>query len=102
MTFEEYEAMPHVFSMILTSLPAASTCMKSCGDFCRRSVEESDTVESRGTYIYAKTGVEEPIALDGISKIDFEKARTMARETRERRIKGFASTQRSAISRSTL
>lgn len=100
--FEEYEAMPHVFSMLLTSLPTASSCMKSCGDFCRRCVEEPGMGEPRGTYIYAKSGVQEPIALDEISKVAFERARTLAREARERRMKGFASTQRSATSRSTL
>ena len=86
--FEEYEAMPHCFSFLLPHLAAADRCVKSCGDFCRRCVEEPSSFTINGTFIYAKTGKEEPITVSDASNMGMEDVRRLMRETKERRIKG--------------
>ena len=86
--FEEYEAMPHCFSMLLPALPTADRCMRSWGDFCRRCVEEPESVKTNGTYIHAKGGKEDSTVVSKASQITIEEARKLMREAKERRLKG--------------
>lgn len=87
--FEEYEAMPHCFGMLITHLATAERCLKSWGDFCRRCVEEPQSVKTNGTFIHAKTGKEETIEVSKMSSITLEDARKMMREAKEQRSKGY-------------
>ncbi len=93
--FEEYESMPHCFAMLLPTLPTAERCLKSCFAFCKQSVEEPSKSETRGTYIYAKSGKEEPITVTEASNISPESARGMIEATKQRRTHGFEKTQQS-------
>ena len=99
--FEEYEAMPHCFAMLLPSLATADRCMRSCGDFCRRCVEEPASVATKATYIYAKTGEEKSMPAEEISTIGVEDARRMMRESKERRTTAYEAPN-SATPKSTL
>ncbi|KAK3715825.1 hypothetical protein LTR37_006808 [Vermiconidia calcicola] len=87
--YEEYEAMPHVFAMLLPALPAADRCLRGWGDFCRRCVDESESVKTDGKYIYAKTGKEESIPVEGATTISLVEARQVMKTVKERRIKAF-------------
>ncbi len=87
--FEEYEAMPHCFAMLLPSLESADRCLRSCGDFCRRCVEEPENIKTSGTYTYAKTLVEKEIEVEKVTTITIEEAREAMRKARERRTKAW-------------
>ena len=53
--FEEYEAMPHCFAMILEKVPSARRCFDGWAGFIRNAVESPGTLESKATEIKAKT-----------------------------------------------
>lgn len=87
--FEEYEAMPHCFAMLMPHLPTADRCMRSWGDFCRRCVEEPASLKTNGTYVHAKTGKEETLVVNQVSKITLEEAKRYMREAKEKRLNGY-------------
>lgn len=53
--FEEYEAMPHCFAMILETLPAARMFFSGWSQFIKQAVEGPDMLETKGKKIMAKT-----------------------------------------------
>jgi len=87
--YEEYEAMPHCFAMLIPHLATADRCMRSWGDFCRRCVEEPSSVKTNGTFVHARTGKEDAVDVGGVSSITFEETRRYMREAKERRLKGY-------------
>lgn len=91
--FEDYEAMPHVFAMLLPTLASSNRCMRSWGNFCRRCVEEPDSVKTNGTYIAVKSGEEKSVDVDKVSSITDEEAREHNRDAKGRRIKAFEKSQ---------
>lgn len=91
--FEDYEAMPHVFAMLLPALASSNRCMRSWGDFCRRCVEEPESVKTSGTYIATKSGEETIVDVKRISSVTVDDARGHNRDAKERRIKAFEKSQ---------
>lgn len=87
--YEEYEAMPHCFAMLMPTLPTADTCLRGWGRFVRGCVEAPAEVVGKGVFVHAKTGREERMEVRGASGITVEEARGMMREARERRVKGY-------------
>ena len=67
--FEEYEAMPHCFAMILTKTPNARRCMDNWGGFVRKVVENPAGIESSATSISARTLQETALRFDSLSDI---------------------------------
>lgn len=68
--FEQYEAMPHCFALVLPKLPGAKRCLKGWSNFIRQAVERPETLRkgatgpgngSSFTHIKAKTLEETPI-----------------------------------------
>lgn len=86
--YEEYKAMPHCFAMMAPALPTAKRLMQSWGEFSRRCVEQPQDAKTSGTYIYAKTGKEEPRAVESVSKVSLEQARDLMRKAKEQRLMG--------------
>ena len=61
-TFEQYEAMPHCFAMVLSHVPGAKRCFDGWASFIRRAVEHPESLtKSTFTHIKAKTLEESPI-----------------------------------------
>lgn len=87
--FEDYEAMPHVFAMLLPALAASSRCVKSWGEFCRRCVEDPKSVKTNGTFVHVKTGKEDPVDVGQVGEITIDEARRRNRDAKERRIQAF-------------
>jgi len=87
--FEQYEAMPHCFAMLLPALPTADRCMRSWGDFCRRCVEEPASVKTNGTYIEAKTGKEATLVVSKVSSTTLDEAKRFMREAKGKRLAGY-------------
>ncbi|KAK5117950.1 hypothetical protein LTR62_003994 [Meristemomyces frigidus] len=87
--YEEYEAMPHCFAMLIPSLATADRCLSSWGAFCRRCVEEPGSVKTNGTFIHAKSGEENVVNVEKITEITIEKARELMREAKGRRLMGY-------------
>lgn len=88
--WEEYEAMPHVFAMLLPALKTSDKCLRSWGDFCRRCVEDPEGLKTEGLFTFAKTGKEESVDVEKLSGVGVEEARATMGEVAERRRKAFA------------
>jgi acetyl esterase/lipase len=87
--YEEYEAMPHCFAMLMTFIPTAKRCLQSWADFSRRCVEEPASVKSSGTYVHAKTGKEDNVDVTKVTSLTMEDLKKAVRDAKERRIKGY-------------
>ncbi len=67
--FEEYEAMPHCFAMILTQLPGSRRCFDSWAGFIKAVVETPGEVESMAKTIKAKSLDEVPLNLSTLTTL---------------------------------
>ncbi|CAK7214954.1 hypothetical protein SBRCBS47491_002325 [Sporothrix bragantina] len=47
--FEQYEAMPHCFALVLPKLPGSKRCLNGWASFVRRAVEEPETLRQGAT-----------------------------------------------------
>lgn len=89
--FEEFEAMPHCFAMLLPGLETSRRCVRVWGEFCRCAVEEGEEgVQTKGTWIEARTGREVDLDVQGLGAgLDFEEVRRLVREAKGRRLLGW-------------
>ncbi|PMD55668.1 uncharacterized protein K444DRAFT_616725 [Hyaloscypha bicolor E] len=67
--FEEYEAMPHCFAMVLESLPASKKCFNSWAGFISQVVERPGTVKTSGRVIKPKTLGEVTLDMGSLSEM---------------------------------
>ncbi|KAH6608806.1 hypothetical protein Trco_002152 [Trichoderma cornu-damae] len=77
LVFEEYEAMPHCFALVLSSLPVSRRCVESWTDFIRRVMENPGAIESRATYIKSPTLEEIPLRFDELLDVKLEDVQAM-------------------------
>jgi acetyl esterase/lipase len=78
--FEEYEAMPHCFAMILKNLPASTRYFAGWAGFIRQVVESPGVVKTRGLLIKPKSLEEEPLEVTRLVPWTFEEVRERVRE----------------------
>ena len=87
--YEEYEAMPHCFQMLLPSLANSDKCYRSWGDFCRRCVDEPAEMKTNGKLVRAKSGEEDDIEVTGVSQLSLEEVGERLREAKARRVRAY-------------
>ena len=92
--FEEYQAMPHCFAMLLPSLPTSEKCVKTWGTFARGAVEgggmEGWTLETKGTWVEARTGREESREVKELcAELPMEDVKRLIREAKAKRLAGY-------------
>lgn len=87
--YEQYEAMPHCFPMLIPHLKQSDMCLRSWGTWCKKAVEQPQTLATNGTFIYAKTGKTEPVDVTAISPISEREMKRLVSEAKERRLKGY-------------
>ncbi|KOS22661.1 AB hydrolase superfamily protein [Escovopsis weberi] len=90
LVFEEYEAMPHCFALILTKTPSARHCFESWVGFMRAAVAGgAAAVEARARTVKARTREETEVSFEGLLDEGHDevrqrvvaKARSLARQT---------------------
>jgi len=69
--FEEYEAMPHCFAMLLEELPGGKRFFENWAGFIS-DVVSGKSVETKGTMVRAKTLKEESLDVRGLREVDDE------------------------------
>jgi acetyl esterase/lipase len=62
--YEEYEAMPHCFAMLLNTLGGAKRCFDGWAGFITAAVMDPDEIKTKGLIIKAKTLQELPINVE--------------------------------------
>jgi hypothetical protein len=65
--YEEYEAMPHCFAMMLTTLPGARRFFDGWSNFMSDAVLEPEGIKTKGVLIKAKTLQEVPVNVEELS-----------------------------------
>ncbi|KAG6002211.1 hypothetical protein E4U54_000929 [Claviceps lovelessii] len=81
MVFEEYEAMPHCFALVLSNLAEAKRCMASWAGFIQQAVEDPRGLASSAVAISAKTLQETPLEFDDLCDVSDETFRKRVVET---------------------
>ncbi|KND86431.1 Acetyl-hydrolase [Tolypocladium ophioglossoides CBS 100239] len=82
--FEQYEAMPHCFAMILTKTPNARRCLDAWGGFVRKAVEDPAGIAPSATGIGARTLEETALRFDSLSDVgEGEMRDQVARKAKE-------------------
>jgi acetyl esterase/lipase len=75
--WDQFEAMPHCFAMILQSSNGARLCFEKWGEFCRRAVEaanngDGEGVKTEGWFISAKTLGKQPVDVKQLTELSDE------------------------------
>lgn len=92
--FEEYQAMPHCFAMLLPTLPTSEKCVKSWAQFAKEAVQgggmEGWTLETKGTWVEARTGREvSKDVVDLCKDLPMEEVKRLIREAKAKRLAGY-------------
>lgn len=75
LVFEEYEAMPHCFAMILDKTPNAARCFEGWAGFIRQAVGDAGATRSRAVTVRARTLEEVPLVFGELSDVTEEEIR---------------------------
>ncbi|KAI5467638.1 alpha/beta hydrolase fold-domain-containing protein [Mariannaea sp. PMI_226] len=67
--FEEYEAMPHCFALLLRNSPSTYRCLNAWAGFIRAAVEDPGSIKPSATRIKARTLEEEPLKFEELSDV---------------------------------
>lgn len=81
--------MPHVFALLLPHLQNTDRCLRSWGNWCRKCVEEPESLKTNGTFIPAKKGKEEAIDVMRMPAVNYEEAVGLIKTAKMRRVKAF-------------
>ena len=82
--FEEYEAMPHVFPLLLDFLNCSKACVLSCAEFMK-DVVGNKTIEMRGVTVKAKTLKMEARDVEKLAPLSDEEVDRIMREAMRKR-----------------
>ncbi|KAF2147723.1 hypothetical protein K461DRAFT_283317 [Myriangium duriaei CBS 260.36] len=87
--WEHYEAMPHVFSMLIPHLGTSNSCYTNWGQFGKDCVDKK--AQPKNILVRSKTGKEEQVELrlGKESPFSWEEAVKNVEETKRRRIEGY-------------
>ena len=84
--WEQWEAMPHCFALILLWSPMSKRALRDWADFCKSVVEKGgEEIESKGLWFEAKTGREVDIDVREMEAVGDEEVRRRMAEAREAR-----------------
>ncbi|KAG0649820.1 AB hydrolase superfamily [Hyphodiscus hymeniophilus] len=70
--YEEYEAMPHCFAMLLTTIGGAKRFFDGWSSFISAAVERPEDIQTKGLLIKAKTLEEVPLNVEELSSESHE------------------------------
>ncbi|KAM3500485.1 hypothetical protein MY10362_006363 [Beauveria mimosiformis] len=75
--FDDYEAMPHCFALIIPTTATAEHCWRGWSGFIQRCVNEPGQIRSKATRIKPKTLVEEEVDFEELSEMSDDEARAI-------------------------
>lgn len=67
--YEEYEAMPHCFALVLTQTPSARRCFDSWAAFIRSAVDQPAAIQSAATAVQAVSLHQSPLRFDRLADV---------------------------------
>lgn len=75
--FNDYEAMPHCFALIMPKTEVAAHCWKGWTEFIKSCVHEPEQIKNKATLIKAKTLKEEDIDFEKLMELSDDECRTI-------------------------
>ena len=90
--WEQYEAMPHCFSMIFEQLEGARRCFKNWASFCTKAGEQSreaENLETVGKWVTAKTYAQTAVDVEQLAVCSLEEVEKKMRDTQRARRDGL-------------
>ncbi|KAK2613002.1 hypothetical protein QQS21_000931 [Conoideocrella luteorostrata] len=75
MVFEQYEAMPHCFALVLANLAESRRCVNGWAAFIQQAVEDRTSLKSSATIISAKSLQETLVEFESLSDVSDEVVR---------------------------
>jgi acetyl esterase/lipase len=94
--WEQYEAMPHCFALILDRVKGSDMCFDSWAKFCK-DVVEGKTIASQGTFITAKKLERKEVDVTKLVDLKDEEVLKMMSDIKEKRIKLMEKNPTSAL-----
>jgi len=85
--WEQYEAMPHCFAMLMPHVPTSQRSYNTMGDFVQKCL--AGKAETSGTWIEARTGKETSVDPKTVLPYPVADAITRIKEAQRRRINGY-------------
>ncbi|KHN99046.1 acetyl-hydrolase [Metarhizium album ARSEF 1941] len=73
--FEEYEAMPHCFALVLASTAESRRCLDGWAGFIRRAVEDAAGLRSSAVTVHARTLKETPLDFGALFDVSEDEVR---------------------------
>lgn len=80
LVFEEYEAMPHCFALVLAQMPGAMRCYDRWAGFIRCAVAGEEDIVSSAKTVRARTLEDVELDFEGLSDISEGEMRRMVLE----------------------
>jgi len=78
--YEEYEAMPHCFAMVLRELAGSRRAFTGWAKFISKAVEEPESIKTNGTIIRAKSLREEEVDVKTLSRMEIADVKRRMKE----------------------
>jgi acetyl esterase/lipase len=88
--WEEYEAMPHCFSLLLEGNAAGAMSFDSWSEFVKRAVQSPEEIMTRGEFITAKSLVRRPVDACKLIDMSDEDILVRMRNARQKMIENAA------------
>ncbi|KAJ9649646.1 hypothetical protein H2199_000424 [Coniosporium tulheliwenetii] len=87
--WEQYEAMPHCFALMLEGLQGGRMCVASYCKFIRDVVREPESVKTEGYFVTAKKLERKPVDVEKLTELTDEEVARLMDEVKKRKILGL-------------
>lgn len=87
--FEQYEAMPHCFALMLEGLEGGKMCIANYCKFISDVVRDPGSIKSEGHFIIAKRLDRKPVDITKLLELTDEDVTRLMEEAKERKILGL-------------
>jgi len=92
--WEQYEAMPHCFSQLFAGTAVANKCCDSWAEFVKGVTEDPAGIETKGSYIVAKSLDSRPVEVTNLLDVSHEEVLEGMRQARNDFLRRAASDRR--------
>ncbi|KAK2754863.1 hypothetical protein FQN54_006756 [Arachnomyces sp. PD_36] len=84
--WQQYEAMPHCFSLVLEGNAGGEMCFSSWAEFCKKVVRAPDEIETEGVFVAAKSLERTPVDVSRLTVLEDEEIERLMRNSQRRMI----------------
>lgn len=86
--WEQYEAMPHCFAMMLEGLKGGNMFFEKWAGFIKEAVEKPEEIKTRGTFVMAKKLERKNVDVTTLRSFSDEEVLKMMKDAQDKRMRG--------------